>query len=154
MYYVINIVENAKNSISTRTTSWIPTRLGSKWGTRPSLLAVTESHHAAGANSLSSVLFLLDLSAAFNTVNHQILLSTLEGMGVSGSALSLFASYLTGRSYQVTLRIGLCQPHRLTTGVLQVSVLGPLLFSFYTTSLSDSVVIRSHDLSYHCYAKG
>ena len=104
MYYVINIVENAKNSISTRTTSWIPTRLGSKWGTRPSLLAVTESHHAAGANSLSSVLFLLDLSAAFNTVNHQILLSTLEGMGVSGSALSLFASYLTGRSYQVTLR--------------------------------------------------
>ncbi|XP_068583396.1 uncharacterized protein, partial [Cebidichthys violaceus] len=47
---------------------------------------------------------LLDLSAAFDTVNHQILLSTLEEMGVSGSALSLFASYLTGRSYQVTWR--------------------------------------------------
>ncbi|XP_075334670.1 uncharacterized protein LOC142396008 [Odontesthes bonariensis] len=52
------------------------------------------------ANSLSSVLILLDLSAAFGTVNHPILLSTLEGMGVSGSALSMFSSYLTGRSYQ------------------------------------------------------
>ena len=86
----------------------------------------------------------------FDTVIHQILLSTLEGMGVSGSALSLFASYLTGRSYQVTLRESVSEPHRLTTGVLQGSVLGPLLLSLYTTSLG--AVIRSSDFSYHCYA--
>ncbi|KAK9535963.1 hypothetical protein VZT92_005791 [Zoarces viviparus] len=118
--------------------------------TETALLVVTESLHAARANSLSSVLILLDLSAAFDTVNHQILLSTLEGMGVSGSALSLFASYLTGRSYQVTWRGAVSEPHMLTTGVPQGSVLGPLLFSLYTTSLGS--VIRSHDFSYHCYA--
>ena len=129
-----------------------PHQSGFKAGhsTETALLAVTESLRAAGANSLSSVLILLDLSAAFDTVNHQILLSTLEGMGVSGSALSLFASYLTERSYQVTLRGSVSEPRRLTTGVPQGSVLGPLLFSLYTTSLG--AVIRSHGFSYHCYA--
>ena len=130
MYYVINIVENAKNSISTRTT-WIPTSLGSKWGTRPSLLAVTGSYHAAGVNSLSSVLFLLDLSSAFNTVNHQILLSTLEGMGVS---LSLSASYMTGRSYQVTLRVSVSEPQARHWGSASLGAVPSSLLSLHYIS--------------------
>ena len=118
--------------------------------TETALLAVTESLHAASANSLSSVLILLDLSAAFDTVDHQILLSTLMSMGITGSAFSLFASYLSGRSYQVTWKGSMSEPRSLSTGVPQGSVLGPLLFSVYTTSLGS--VIRSHDFSYHCYA--
>jgi len=83
-------------------------------------------------------------------VNHQILLSTLSELGISGAAHSWIASYLTGRSYQVAWRESVSSPRALTTGVPQGSVLGPLLFSLYTKSLGS--VITSHGLSYHCYA--
>ncbi|XP_055771026.1 uncharacterized protein LOC129849949 [Salvelinus fontinalis] len=72
------------------------------------LFCVTEALRTAKANSLSSALILLDLSAAFDTVNHQILLSTLSELGISGAAHAWIASYLTGRSYQVANRISAC----------------------------------------------
>lgn len=118
--------------------------------TETALLAVSESLRAARASSLSSVLILLDLSAAFDTVNHQILLSTLAELGIAGSALSWFTSYLTDRTYQVTWNGSLSRSCILDTGVPQGSVLGPLLFSLYTRSLGS--VITSHGFSYHCYA--
>ncbi|KAK3516357.1 hypothetical protein QTP70_009413 [Hemibagrus guttatus] len=68
--------------------------------TETALLAVTEKLHAARSAKLSSVLILLDLSAAFDTVNHKTLLSTLRSLGVCGTAWEWFASYLDGRSYQ------------------------------------------------------
>ena len=118
--------------------------------TETALLAVTESLQGAKARSLSSVLISLDLSAAFDTVNHQILLAILEEMGITGSALTLMASYLSDRPYQISWRGRLSEPRHVTTGVPQGSVLGPLLFAIYTTSLGS--VIRSHGFSYHCYA--
>ena len=80
-------------------------------------LAVTQSLRAARASSLSLDLILLDLSAAFDTVNHQILLTTLAELGIAGSALSWFTSYLMNRTKSCCLR----------TGVPQGLVLGPLL---------------------------
>ncbi|KAK3556650.1 hypothetical protein QTP70_011297 [Hemibagrus guttatus] len=70
--------------------------------TETALLAVTEKLHAARSAKLSSVLILLDLSAAFDTVNHKTLLSTLRSLGICGTAWEWFASYLDGHSYQVT----------------------------------------------------
>ncbi|KAK3506419.1 hypothetical protein QTP70_015747, partial [Hemibagrus guttatus] len=87
--------------------------------TETALLAVTEKLHAARSAKLSSVLILLDLSAAFDTVNHKTLLSTLRSLGICGTAWEWFASYLDGRSYQVTWKGLTSAPRRLSTGVPQ-----------------------------------
>ncbi|KAI4903988.1 hypothetical protein NFI96_027339, partial [Prochilodus magdalenae] len=114
------------------------------------LIAVTERLHAATSARLSSVLILLDLSAAFDMVNHKILLSVLTDLGITGTAWKWFESYLEDCHYQVTWNGSTSAPCRLSTGVPQGSVLGPLLFSLYTLSLGE--VITSHSFSYHCYA--
>ena len=126
-----------------------PNLSGFKMGhsTETALLCVTEALHSAKADSLSSVLILLDLSFALDTVNHQILLSTLSGLGVSGSAYSWIASYLAGRSYQVTWRGSVSASCTLTC--LLRCAPDPLFFSLYTKSLGS--VISSHGLSYNCY---
>ena len=118
--------------------------------TETAFLAVTDALATARASSLSSVLILLDLSAAFDKVNHQLLTSSLAELDISGTALSWIASYLADRSYQVAWRGSVSAPHPLLTGVPQGSVLGPLLFSHYTKSIGS--VVKSHGFSYHCYA--
>ncbi|KAI2645286.1 hypothetical protein H4Q32_028264 [Labeo rohita] len=82
--------------------------------------------------------------------NHQILLSTLSSLGITGIPLRWFESYLTGRSFRVAWGGEVSKAHHLVTGVPQGSVLGPLLFSIYTTSLGP--IIQAHGFSYHCYA--
>ncbi len=118
--------------------------------TETALLSVTEALRIAKADSKSSVLILLDLSAAFDTVNHQILLSTLSSLDITGIPLRWFESYLTGRSFRVAWGGEVSKAHQLVTGVPQGSVLGPFLFSTYTTSLGP--IIQAHGFSYHFYA--
>ncbi len=116
--------------------------------TETTLLSVTEDLRIAKANSKSSVLILLDLSAAFDTVNHQILLTTLSSLDITGIPLCWFESYLTGLSLRVAWGGEVSKAHQLVTGVPQGSVLGPL-FSTYTTSLGP--IIQAHGFSFHCY---
>ncbi len=107
--------------------------------TETALLSVTEALRLARAASKSSALILLDLSAAFDTVNHQILLSTLRKMGISGTALLWFEFYLSDRSFRVSWRGEVSKSQLLATGVPQGSVLGPLLFSIYMSSLGSVI---------------
>jgi len=98
-----------------------------------------------------SALVLLDLSAAFDTDDHQILLDRLSlNFGLSGSALSLLRSYLSNRTQSVLIDSCSSQPSSVISGVPQGSVLGPLLFSLYLTPLSD--LLEKSDVLYHCYA--
>jgi hypothetical protein len=98
-----------------------------------------------------SALVLLDLSAAFDTIDHTILIHRLEHwFGISGTALHLLSSYLSGRSQSVIIN-GHCSSFEpLITGVPQGSVLGPLLFTVYTTPIAHT--IQDKALSYHLYA--
>ena len=94
---------------------------------------------------------LLDLSAAFDTIDHAKLLRALESQcGIIGTALKWFASYLTDRLQAVKIGQAISEFVKLIYGVPQGSVLGPLLFTLYTSPLS--AIVRRHGLQYHFYA--
>ena len=98
-----------------------------------------------------TLLVLLDLSAAFDTVDHNVLLSRLHSkFGISGTALEWFRSYLNGRSQRVMVQGNIAQSLNLDFGVPQGSYLGPLLFTIYASKLFD--VIKVHLCTVHCYA--
>ena len=97
------------------------------------------------------LLVLLDLTAAFDTIDHEILLNRLKkSFLVSGTVLTWFEPYLTNRFYCVKVRNETSQNLPLIYGVSQGSVLGPVLFNMYTKPLS--ALIGKHSISYHLYA--
>jgi len=96
-------------------------------------------------------LVLLDLSAAFDTVSHDILLDRLSTrFGISGSALSWISSYLSDRTQSVLVSGKYSDAAHLCYGVPQGSVLGPALFSDYSSPVA--ALIRSFNITAHCYA--
>ena len=100
----------------------------------------------------SVILLLLDLSAAFDTVDHAILISRLSNrFGVKGTALAWFKSYLTSRQQFVNVKDGMSSRRPLLRGVPQGSVLGPLLYLVYVYIAPIADIIKNHDLLYHLY---
>ena len=97
------------------------------------------------------VLVMLDLSAAFDTLDHTILLDRLSRyLGFSHTVLRWFSSYLTVRIQSVTIGNTTSSSRRLEFVVLQGSILGPLMFIFYTAPVQD--IIFAHNLECMLYA--
>ena len=93
-------------------------------------LDIDRGHLAAGV--------FIDLSKAFDTLDHQILFSKLEHYGVGGVALQWIKSYLSNRKQFVQIK-DTCSEYEITCGVPQGSILGPLLFILYVNDLQKAL---------------
>ena len=107
-------------------------------------------------NQRVTCLILLDLSAAFNTVSHPLLLNRLRHhFGIQGTVLRWFGNYMTDHSQKIVLddsnnKAAVSDHAILKQGVPQGNVPGPILFTLYTSPLGDSC--REHDVSFQSYA--
>jgi hypothetical protein len=99
----------------------------------------------------AAVLVLLDLSAAFDTIDHGILLERLEvNFGIKDLALSWVKSYLTNRSQTVIINGVMSGAKPLQYGVPQGSTVGSNAFETYTPAVGQ--IAQLHGLAFHCYA--
>ncbi|KAF7239428.1 Visinin-like protein 1 [Varanus komodoensis] len=120
------------------------------YGTESALVALYDDLCRERDRGSASLLVLLDLSVAFDTIDHSILLNRLAGLGVGGTAWQWFHSYLNGRFQKVVLGDYGSAPWQLCHGVPQGSILSPLLFNIYMKLLGED--IRRFGLRNHQYA--
>ena len=114
------------------------------------LLRITDSLRNICATGHAAVLVTLDLSAAFDILDHNILIDILNRhFNISDLALSWFRSYLSQRSQFVKME-NFSSLTSLNSGVPQGSVLGPILFFLYTSPMCSIIV--QHDLLFHQFA--
>ena len=119
--------------------------------TESALLKVQNDILQSLDNNCATVLVLLDLSAAFDTIDHQTLLHRLENLfGIKDKPLKWMSSYLSDRFQTVCVNGQLSTPVHMTYSVPQGSVLGPKNYIMYTKPVGN--ICRRHGLQHHFYA--
>jgi hypothetical protein len=119
--------------------------------TETDLLKVQNDILCAVDKGSAVILVLLDLSAAFDTLDHGILINRLEHwFGVKHDALRWIESYLTDRSQRVILGDYLSKARHIKHGIPQGSVLGPVLFTCYLLPLVK--IVQHHAIKKYTYA--
>ena len=110
--------------------------------TETALLSIKNEVHLSLARAEPMALVLLDLSATFDTIDHNILLFYLKSwFGLGGTVLKWFASHLSDRCQTIKIGFTLSELSKLIYGLPQGAVLGPVLFSLYTTPKKSSAFI-------------
>ena len=99
----------------------------------------------------TTILVMLDLSAAFDSVVHELLMTRLEqSFGITDKALAWLRSYISERNQKVVVGSAESGGSVVTRGVPQGSVLGPILYCIYTKPIGR--IITRHGMNHHCYA--
>ena len=119
--------------------------------TESTLIRITDDILFALDNKCFTGLIMIDMSAAFDTIDHNILLHRLSHhFDINNSVLSWFPSFLNNRSHCVDVNNNIFSSLQLSFGVPQGSVLAPILFTLYIKPLAS--IISEFDFSYHFYA--
>ena len=99
-------------------------------------------------SGLFTGMILIDLQKAFDTIDHSILLEKMEIIGFSEKTIKWYQSYLSDRTFFVSIEKSLSSAGSLNCGVPQGSILGPLLFLLYINDLkqaSESTLLYADD---------
>ena len=119
--------------------------------TETALLLIKNDIDAALDRKSMIIRVMLDLSSAFDTIEHEVLLTRLEHtFGITDKALAWLRSYLSERHQNIVVDITMSADYVLQCGVPQGSVLGPVLYCMYTRPVFD--IVARHGMQYHCYA--
>ena len=121
------------------------------FSTETALIRITDDILFVLENKCFTALIMIDMSAAFDTIDHYILLYRLSHyFGINNTVLSWFRSYLNNGSHCVDVNNNISRSFQPFSGVPQGSVLAPILFTLYIKPLTK--ITSKFGFSYHFYA--